>query len=173
MRDINPNGVVPDHIYQLAKFDDRVLFQANDGVTGQELWVSDGTEAGTVRVKDIASGPASSNPNGFVRFGNDAYFTADDGINGPALWKTDGTEEGTVMVKPVAAIQQLVVAVVVEGVGQSETLPAGQVQHVEIRRCVRCGFPALYPGLHGHPPHDRRGSDHERGHQQRHLPPPQ
>jgi len=30
--------------------------QANDGVNGQELWKSDGTDAGTIMVKDILSG---------------------------------------------------------------------------------------------------------------------
>ena len=32
------------------------IFSANDGVTGQELWKSDGTDAGTVLVKDINPG---------------------------------------------------------------------------------------------------------------------
>jgi len=30
-----------------------VFFAANDGITGFELWKSDGTAAGTVLVKDI------------------------------------------------------------------------------------------------------------------------
>ena len=40
-----------------------LYFTANDGVSGVELWKSDGTAAGTVRVKDIRSGTSSSSPD--------------------------------------------------------------------------------------------------------------
>ena len=36
------------------------LFLASDGVTGSELWKSDGTEAGTVNVKEIFPGSGFS-----------------------------------------------------------------------------------------------------------------
>jgi len=66
---------------------------------GVEVWVTDGTAAGTYLVKDI-------NPDGdFTPYGmlltaanGHIYFQADDGISGLELWKTDGTEEGTIMV---------------------------------------------------------------------------
>ena len=70
------------------------FFSADDGVTGTELWKSDGTPGGTVRVKDIRSG-ASSSPRGFTVFNNFLYFSADDGVSGRELWKTDGTEANT------------------------------------------------------------------------------
>jgi len=41
--------------------DGTVFFTADDG-SGQELWKSDGTEAGTVRIKDINPGVGESFP---------------------------------------------------------------------------------------------------------------
>ena len=40
----------------LTNVNGTLYFKANDGVHGWELWKSDGIEAGTVMVKDIASG---------------------------------------------------------------------------------------------------------------------
>jgi ELWxxDGT repeat protein len=54
-------------------------FAANDGVTGNELYMTDGTEANTAIVKDINPGAASSNPFLFMILNNHLYFTADDG----------------------------------------------------------------------------------------------
>ena len=72
-------------------------FEADDGVSGFEIWKTDGTEAGTVMVRDIAA-VWGSNPDNFTPFNGEVYFRADDGINGNELWKTDGTVNGTQMV---------------------------------------------------------------------------
>ena len=64
------------------------LFTGNDGVNGGELWTSDGTEAGTMLVKDIAP-YGSSFPSGFIKIGTSLLFNADDGVNGRELWKVD------------------------------------------------------------------------------------
>ncbi|MDX1488869.1 MAG: hypothetical protein R3268_11750, partial [Acidiferrobacterales bacterium] len=78
-------------------------FSASDGngVNGRELWMSDGTNAGTVLVKDIRSGGGSSNPANLTVFNGALYFSADDGVNGRELWKSDGTDAGTVSVKDI------------------------------------------------------------------------
>ena len=61
---------------------DLLLFAADDGVSGRELWASDGTGAGTLLVKDIAPGQAGSLEvigyppvalPGFVLFGADGH----------------------------------------------------------------------------------------------------
>src|SRR5215203_5074719 len=57
-----------------------VLFRAADPAGGHELWRSDGTDAGTFRVKDINPGPDSSGPSGLVNVNGVVYFAADDGV---------------------------------------------------------------------------------------------
>src|SRR5262249_3286128 len=54
---------------------------------GRELWQSDGTQAGTVLVRDITVGPAGSNPLGLVNVNGTLFFTATDGFSGYELWK--------------------------------------------------------------------------------------
>jgi len=77
------------------------FFAASDGVVGAELWRSDGTAAGTRRVKDVCPGSCPSNPLFLTALGTELYFSADDGAHGRELWKSDGTEAGTVLVKDV------------------------------------------------------------------------
>jgi len=62
IEEINPNtGSNPD---MLVAGDSQVLFYAQDGTHGRELWQSDGTAAGTNLVMDITAGPADSIPFG-------------------------------------------------------------------------------------------------------------
>ena len=68
-----------------------VVFQAYDyGNTdaGNELFISDGTEAGTYLTADIYSGSSNSNPYGMINM-NDQYiaYAAQDGFTGYELWK--------------------------------------------------------------------------------------
>ena len=71
------------------------------------MWKSDGTEAGTVLVKDINPGsfypgfPYGSFPGDFTEWAESLFFSAIDRTNGRELWKTDGTEAGTVLVKDI------------------------------------------------------------------------
>ncbi|MCC6673447.1 MAG: hypothetical protein IT458_20485, partial [Planctomycetes bacterium] len=82
--------------------DGRTVFAATDPTAGRELWITDGTTAGTLLLKDINPGPTDANPTGFIRSsagGNTrVYFSADDGVHGAELWRTDGTAAGTVLV---------------------------------------------------------------------------
>ena len=109
VKDINTTpsdgGYSPDfqgsYPYNLIQFQDRLYFTADDGITGGELWVSDGTRGGTQIVADIYDGDdnysanGSSNSRNFIEFKDRLYFTADDGENGGELWVTDGTTDGT------------------------------------------------------------------------------
>ncbi len=61
------------------------------------LWVSDGTEAGTVRIANTPT--RETNYDGMsgyiVPSGNKAFFPGYDYVNNESLWVTDGTESGT------------------------------------------------------------------------------
>ncbi|OSZ79144.1 hypothetical protein CAP35_13085 [Chitinophagaceae bacterium IBVUCB1] len=78
----------------------KVYFRADNGTDGDELWVSDGTDAGTQMVKNI-NPTGSSNPSDFCEFYGKLYFSADNGTNGRELWVTDGTDAGTTMYKDI------------------------------------------------------------------------
>lgn len=75
---------------------DRVVFSANDGAGGRELWSSDGTAVGTGQIADLVPGPTGSAPATFTPGRNVLLFlaAAPDGV-GRILYRTDGTPSGT------------------------------------------------------------------------------
>lgn len=80
-----------------------LYFVADDGAHGDELWRTDGTDAGTMMVKDINIGSAlrGYGPSELTVFNGALYFQADDGVHGQELWKSDGIDTGTMMVKDI------------------------------------------------------------------------
>lgn len=72
----------------------KALFMGIDPTHGKELWISDGTEAGTHVLKDIIPGTIGSIPYSFLKVGNVAYFQTDNN----QIWRTDGTNVGTYLV---------------------------------------------------------------------------
>lgn len=65
----------------------KMYFSGDDGRNGRELWVSDGTPAGTVMVMDINPGGASSSPQDFTLVGPYLYFSAETAAAGRELWR--------------------------------------------------------------------------------------
>lgn len=93
----------------LVTFKDKLYFAASDSSHDKELWVSNGTTAGTRLFVDIKTFDTTyygeqvytgsdSWPNNFYTHNSKLYFTANDGVHGRELWKSDGTPAGTVMV---------------------------------------------------------------------------
>lgn len=76
-------------------YNNKVYFSATDGEHGQELWVTDGTEANTKMVKDVQPGSDGSLPYHSIVFNNKLYFITWGQYQ---LWVTDGTEANTTMV---------------------------------------------------------------------------
>ncbi len=80
-------------------YNGKFFFTATTIADGSELWVSDGTAAGTVRVKDINPGAEGSIENIAYQYTSTGlYFSANDGVNGSQLWKSNGTAGGTQLV---------------------------------------------------------------------------
>ena len=98
-----------------AVIGNQMLFIANDGMYGDQLWKSDGTYANTSMVSLInpdgnalSASESSSGSKDYppiVAMAGAVYFIADDGQHGKELWKSDGTASGTVMVKDIAVGQ--------------------------------------------------------------------
>src|SRR5690349_14985636 len=78
----------------------KIVYAAEDASAGHELWVSDGTKAGTLLLKDI-NPTGDSNPSNpesysdgmpageqqhFVELDGKILFVADDGTHGFELW---------------------------------------------------------------------------------------
>ncbi|HEV7764331.1 MAG TPA: hypothetical protein VGQ76_04970 [Thermoanaerobaculia bacterium] len=75
------------------------VFSATSETYGRELWLSDGTAAGTSMVLDLRSGPDGSTNGPMVALGGKAFFLAEMPANRD-LWVTDGTAAGTQQLLP-------------------------------------------------------------------------
>lgn len=112
-------GTVPlftaDSVNYLMVTSDNVFFTGSDVAHGDELWTTDGTVAGTVFVKDINTGPDSSD---FYSLGEDYLHESkpapvieiEPGVAllgalradiGEELWRSDGTAAGTTLIKDI------------------------------------------------------------------------
>ena len=133
VKDINPNsGTVGPWLPQAPTFPygsdpgqfvargGKLYFAADDGEHGRELWVSDGTEAGTAMVTDLSPtvrslpGPAYMYPTavdgsriaGLRVHNGKLLFAADDGEHGPQVYSSDGTAAGTAALTSIPYVTQ-------------------------------------------------------------------
>jgi ELWxxDGT repeat protein len=75
--------------FRFVSVGDILYFAATNGETENELWRTDGTEAGTYMVKDLGNS-FSESPENLIDFNGTLFFTTQG-----SLWKSDGTEIGT------------------------------------------------------------------------------
>ncbi|AKF85904.1 hypothetical protein MFUL124B02_18165 [Myxococcus fulvus 124B02] len=125
VKDINPGlpSGIPSQSYagwpqlwSLMQINGTLFFTGIDQAENMELWKSDGTEAGTVLVKEICPGPLGSYLHSFRNMDGVLYFVAtsrftevpgtpEDESPAPIwdteLWRSDGTSEGTYRVKDI------------------------------------------------------------------------
>jgi ELWxxDGT repeat protein len=95
----------PPQVANLTAMGNTLLFYADDGVHGWELWESDGSESGTRMLKDINFGSGSSLTLGYLSelriVGDTLLFGADDGTHGLEPWMSDGTAAGTILIQDI------------------------------------------------------------------------
>lgn len=87
-------------VRSLAPATDKLFFLAGEAATGQELWVTDGTPAGTRLVEDLTPGAEDSSLSSLTGLGRVAVFFRSDFGPDPMpanveLWHSDGTAAGT------------------------------------------------------------------------------
>ncbi|HSK12885.1 MAG TPA: ELWxxDGT repeat protein, partial [Phnomibacter sp.] len=103
VKDINPgagSSNLPGE-YNFTQADNTLYFVSNGGSAGKELWKTNGTQEGTVMVKDINTGDGSSDPQYLWPLGNVLLFVARTTANGREVWRSDGTEGGTFLLKDI------------------------------------------------------------------------
>jgi ELWxxDGT repeat protein len=93
-----PNGSGPNNFFI---YNNKLYFSALDAAHGNELWSSDGTDAGTALVKDLNPGPGFGSCSGFIEYNGIMLFSARDNVHGYELWRSDGTDSGTYLVKDI------------------------------------------------------------------------
>jgi ELWxxDGT repeat protein len=90
---------------ELTRVGDNIVFSADDGATGRELWFSDGTPGGTHLIKAIVPGASGSSPAGFTLLPPSRFvFAATDASGDREPWISDGTAAGTAILKDIRSL---------------------------------------------------------------------
>jgi ELWxxDGT repeat protein len=94
-----PEEVLSWPALPVVEVNGHIVFGADDGELGWELWGSDGTAEGTSLLRDIRPGPegfSTGSWGGSEVVGDRLFFVVEDQESSVSeLWTTDGTPEGT------------------------------------------------------------------------------
>jgi ELWxxDGT repeat protein len=100
---VNPKDIWPGQGSSSPKnitpIGSKVVFTAENGIDGRELYVSDGTNAGTFQLANFTLGSASTFGTYTMAEAFGDYSLIVDDFRGGALYVTDGTVSGTKVVK--------------------------------------------------------------------------
>ncbi len=88
--DIQPGTVSSTALWNAGRLGDYLYTTADDGVTGYELWRTNGVTSTQVANINTNSSDGSY-PDGFTALGDWLYFSAADATHGQELWRTNGT----------------------------------------------------------------------------------
>ncbi len=100
VKDIDPVTLQGSKPTYMTVAGNLLYFSASDGQSDDELWVTDGTTAGTKKVKDIYPGQfTSSDPELLAEVNGKILFRATDGTHGREMWVSNGTANSTYMLK--------------------------------------------------------------------------
>ncbi|MGN6601407.1 MAG: T9SS type A sorting domain-containing protein [Ginsengibacter sp.] len=88
-----------------SMLNNKFIFKGISPNCGKEIFITDGTAAGTKLIKDINPGTANSQPiaTTMAVLNNNVYFAAVTSTLGCELWKTDGTAANTTNVKDIVS----------------------------------------------------------------------
>lgn len=100
VKDINPGSAdsLDGYIPEMVVDKNGVYFPASDKGGYIGLWKSDGTESGTLLLKNYRT---ITPPGLFTRSNENLFFAAEDLAHGSELWLSDGTPKGTRLVKDI------------------------------------------------------------------------
>ena len=109
VKDINP-GTESSYPKEMTVLGGEIYFWASDGAVAfgslvEELWKTDGTPEGTIKVRDSFSNAirtGTCNSEGLSVWNGSIYFSgwnSTEQYSGCELWKTDGSTEGTMILK--------------------------------------------------------------------------
>jgi ELWxxDGT repeat protein len=99
----SPNTTADSNPSDFVEFDGHLVFVADDGVHGRELWQSDGTAAGTKMIVDLAPGAIGSVPNNLVVANGLLYFFASDAQGASHLMVLAPASTSPVSLAPLSA----------------------------------------------------------------------
>jgi ELWxxDGT repeat protein len=88
----SPSFIDLRQIRAIMPVGNQLFFRGEDKTNGLELWISNGTKAGTKRLTDIAAGSSNSFTSNITPFNGRVYFVASDWNDQIYSFKPDGTD---------------------------------------------------------------------------------